>query len=185
MAEIAAETVRLVLRTWEPGDRAEYARHVNTPEVGRYVGGVQSEEELAAAFERLEGYHRDTGHTFWVVERKSDGALLGFCGLKLANVPRTPVHGEVEIGWRLRADAWGQGYAKEAAQASLDWAWANLDCDRVVSFTIPANKPSWGLMERLGMTRRPELDFAHPHFAPDHPLSQHITYAIERPCVNP
>jgi hypothetical protein len=35
------------------------------------------------------------------------------------------------------------------------------------------------------MTRRPDLDFAHPHFAPGHPLSQHITYAIERPRVNP
>jgi RimJ/RimL family protein N-acetyltransferase len=55
----------------------------------------------------------------------------------------------------------------------------------VVSFTIPANEASWGLMERLGMTRRPDLDFAHPQFAPDHPLCQHITYAIERPCVNP
>jgi|KBSSwiStaDraftv2_1062776.scaffolds.fasta_scaffold143049_2 RimJ/RimL family protein N-acetyltransferase len=185
VAEVAAETERLILRTWELADRSEYARHVNTPEVGRHVGGVQSEEELSAAFERLEGYHRDTGHTFWAVERKGDGVLLGFCGLKLANVPGTPVHGEVEIGWRLRADAWGQGYAKEAAQASLDWAWANLDCDRVVSFTIPANEASWGLMERLGMTRRPDLDFAHPHFAPDHPLSQHITYAIERPRVNP
>jgi len=185
MAEIAAETERLILRTWKPADRSEYARHVNTPEVGRHVGGVQSEAELTAAFERLEGYHRDTGHTFWAVERKSDGALLGFCGLKRANVPGTPVDGELEIGWRLRADAWGQGYAKEAAQASLDWAWANLDCDRVVSFTVPANAASWGLMERLGMTRRPDLDFAHPQFAPDHPLGQHITYVIERPRVNP
>ena len=114
------------------------------PRSRRHVGGVQSEEESTAAFERLEGYQRDTGHTFWVVERKRDGVLLGFCGLKLANVPGTPVHGEVEIGWRLRADAWGQGYAKEAAQASLDWAWANLDCDRVVSFTIPANERELG-----------------------------------------
>jgi RimJ/RimL family protein N-acetyltransferase len=181
VAEIVAVTDRLILRTWDMADRAEYARHVNTPEVGRHVGGVQSEEDLNAAFERLEGYQRDTGHTFWVVERKSDRALLGFCGLKIASVPDTPVHGEVEIGWRLRADAWGQGYAREAAQASLDWAWANLECDRIVSFTIPANEASWGLMERLGMTRRTDLDFAHPNFAADQPLSQHITYVIERP----
>ena len=181
MAETVAETERLILRTWETGDRAEYARHVNTAAVGRHVGGVQSEEDLNAAFERLEAYQRDSGHTFWVVERKSDGAFLGFCGLKVANVPDTPVHGEIEIGWRLRADVWGQGYAKEAAEAALGWAWANLDCARVVSFTIPANEASWGLMERLGMTRRPDLDFGHPHFAPDHPLSQHITYVIERP----
>jgi RimJ/RimL family protein N-acetyltransferase len=181
VAEVAAETERLLLRAWKLADRAEYARYVNTPAVCRHVGGVQDEEQLNAAFERLEGYQRDTGHTFWVVERKSDGALLGFCGLKVANVPGTPVDGDIEIGWRLREDAWGQGYAREAAAAAIDWAWSNLDCARVVSFTIPANTASWGLMERLGMTRRRDLDFAHPHFAPDHPLSQHITYVIERP----
>ena len=181
MAETVAETGRLILRTWEVADRAEYARHVNTPAVGRHVGGVQSDEELNAAFERLEANQRDAGHTFWAVERKSDGALLGFCGLKIANVPGTPVDGEIEIGWRLREDAWGQGYASEAAEAALEWAWANLDRDRIVSFTIPANVASWGLMERLGMSRRPDLDFAHPHFAPGDPLSEHITYVIDRP----
>ena len=181
MAEEVAETKRLRLRTWDFEDRAEYARYCNTPAVGRFVGGVQSDADLNAAFERIEGYQRDSGHTFWVVERKSDRALLGFCGLKIANVPGAPVDGEIEIGWRLREDAWGQGYAKEAAQAALDWAWANLDCDRVISFTIPANAASWGLMQRLGMTRREDLDFAHPNFAADHPLSGHITYVIERP----
>lgn len=183
MAEVVAETGRLRLRTWEPADRAQYARHLNTPAVGRFVGGVQSEEELNAAFERLEGYQRDTGHTFWVVERKSDGALLGFCGLKVAHVPGTPVDGEIEIGWRLGEDVWGQGYAKEAAQAAFDWAWTNLDAPRIVAFTVPANEASWGLMERLGMTRREDLDFSHPNFAADHPLSGHISYVIERPAV--
>jgi len=181
VAEVIAETDRLILRTWDAADRPEYARHCNTPAVGRHVGGVQSEEDLNAAFERLEDYQRDTGHTFWVVERKSDGEFLGFCGLKVTNVPDTPVHGEIEVGWRLREDAWGQGYAKEAAEAAIEWGWANLDVPRIVSFTIPANRASWGLMERLGMTRRADMDFAHPQFAPDHPLSGHITYVIERP----
>lgn len=181
MAEVIAETDRLILRRWDAADRSEYARHCNTPAVGRHVGGVQSEEDLYAAFERLEGYQRDTGHTFWVVERKSDGALLGFCGLKVANVPGTPVHGEIEVGWRLREEAWGQGYAKEAAEAAIEWGWANLDVARIVSFTIPDNRASWSLMERLGMARRADLDFAHPQFSEDHPLSGHITYAIERP----
>lgn len=181
MAEIVAETERLILRRWKPEDRAEYARHVNTEAVGRFVGGVQSDDELDAAFGRLEACQREHGHSFWAVERKTDGALLGFCGLKRANVPGTPVDGEVEIGWRLREDAWGQGYAREAAQAALRWAWSHLDCGRVVAFTIPANAPSWGLMERLGMTRRLDLGFAHPNYPADHPLSAHVTYVAERP----
>jgi RimJ/RimL family protein N-acetyltransferase len=181
MAELIAETERLRLRTWGVADRAEYARHLNTEAVTRHVGGLQTDAEMNAAFERIDGYQRDTGHTFWAVERKTDGAFLGFCGLKVANVPGTTVDGEIEIGWRLREDSWGQGYAREAAQAALEWAWANLDVSRIVSFTIPANEPSWGLMERLGMVRRPDLDFAHPAFAPDHPLSAHIVYVIHRP----
>jgi RimJ/RimL family protein N-acetyltransferase len=181
VAEIIAETGRLILRTWTESDRADYARHLNTEAVTRHVGGLQTEDEMAAAFDRIDGYQRDFGHTFWAVERKSDGAFLGFCGLKRANVPGATVHDEVEIGWRLREDAWGQDFAREAAEAALGWAWANLEVPRIVSFTVPANRASWGLMERLGMTRRQDLDFAHPAFASDHPLSAHITYVIDRP----
>ncbi|HET8611209.1 MAG TPA: GNAT family N-acetyltransferase, partial [Sphingomonas sp.] len=92
-----------------------------------------------------------------------------------------PIIGEIEIGWRLREDAWGQGYAREAAEASFAWGWANLDRGQIVAITVPANERSWGLMERLGMSRRPELDFGHPLFPEGHPLHRHITYAIERP----
>jgi len=76
------------------------------------------------------------------LERKADGAFLGYCGLKVTNLPGTPVADDVEIGWRLREDAWGQGYATEAATAVLDWAWANLNAPRIVSFTIPTNLSS-------------------------------------------
>ncbi len=48
-------------------------------------------------------------------------------------------------------------------------------------WTVPANTPSWGLMERLGMTHRPELDFDHPAFAAGHPLRRHLVYTIGRP----
>ena len=52
---------------------------------------------------------------------------------------------------------------------------------RIVAITVPDNRSSWGLMQRLGMQRRPEMDFGHPLFAVDHPLHRHIVYVIERP----
>ena len=67
-------------------------------------------------------WQEERGFTFWAVERKADGELLGFCGLKIADTPGSPIEGMHEVGWRLREDAWGQGYAKEAAIASLDFA---------------------------------------------------------------
>jgi len=181
MAEVLAETERLILRNWRPEDRPVYLAVCNTEAVTKHLGGPSSEEEIDAAFGRIATSQKEQGFSFWAVERKSDGVLLGYCGLRICDDAKRPVYGEVEIGWRLREDAWGLGYAKEAAQAAFDWAWANLDANRVVSFTVPANEPSWRLMERLGMARRQDLDFAHPKFAEDHPLSGHITYVAERP----
>ena len=59
MAEIVAETARLRLRGWEPGDREEFRRHLNTPAVMRWLGGVQDETTSTAAFERIDQYQRD------------------------------------------------------------------------------------------------------------------------------
>ncbi len=181
MADVIAETERLVLRNWMDEDRPAYLATCNTHAVTAFLNGPASEGEIDASFRRIAKSQEEQGFSFWAVERKSDAALLGYCGLRICDDPERPVHGEVEIGWRLREDAWGHGYACEAARAALDWAWANLNAARVISFTVPANEPSWRLMERLGMVRRPELDFAHPRFAPDHPLSWHITYVADRP----
>jgi len=62
-------------------------------------------------------------------------------------------------------DAWGRGYAKEAAVASLDHAFEKLGAERVVALTVEGNTRSWGLMERLGMTRRTDLDYEGPSWA--------------------
>ena len=159
------ETARLILRDWRETDIAPFIHHTNTPGVMRWLGGVQTRAQLEDALRnRMMRWQKERGFTFWAAERKADGALLGFCGLKIADTPGAPIEGLHEVGWRLREDAWGQGYAKEAATASLDFAFDRLGADRVVAITFPGNEPSWGLMERLGMTRRPELDYDDPRF---------------------
>ena len=159
------ETPRLILRDWRETDIAPFIHHTNTPAVMRWLGGVQSRAQLEDALRnRMMRWQQERGFTFWAVERKADGALLGFCGLKIADTPGSPIEGLYEVGWRLREDAWGQGYAKEAAIASLDFAFQTLGAARVVAITFIQNEPSWGLMERLGMTRRAELDYDDPRF---------------------
>ncbi len=169
------ETARLRLRDWCDADAEPFIRHTNTPGVMRWLGGVRSEAEMRDTLDRLAGWQRGRGFTFWAVERKADGALLGFCGIKIADAAGSAIEGMYEVGWRLREDAWGQGYAREAATASLDFAFDRLGADRVVAITFPGNEPSWGLMERLGMTRRPALDYDDPRF-PD--LNPTIVYDI-------
>ena len=169
------ETERLILRPWREEDVEPFLRHTNTPAVMRWLGGVRSEAEQRESIGRIMRWQGERGFTFWAVERKADGELLGFCGLKIADTAGAPVEGMYEVGWRLREDAWGQGYAKEAAIASLDFAFERLGAERVVAITFIGNEPSWGLMERLGMSRRPELDYDDPRF-PD--LNPTIVYDI-------
>lgn len=160
------ETDRLVLRDWRPDDVDVFLAATNTPAVMRWLGGVQPEAALRERIEaRMMRWQAERGFTFWIVERKADGALLGFCGLKLADDEGSPVAGLHEIGWRLREDAWGQGYAREAAEASLDYAFRIVGAPLVVALTVIGNVGSWRLMEKLGMTRRPDLDYEGPAWA--------------------
>ncbi|HEX8573978.1 MAG TPA: GNAT family N-acetyltransferase [Allosphingosinicella sp.] len=154
------ETPRLLLRNWREEDIEPFIRHLNTEPVMRWLGGVRTAEQQESTVRgRFMAWQDERGFTFWVVERKEDGELLGFCGLKIADDPQSPVEGEYEVGWRLREAAWGRGYAKEAAIASLDFAFDKLRAERVVALTVDGNEPSWGLMVRLGMTRRADLDY--------------------------
>lgn len=174
------ETARLLLRPWRDADHEPLYRICRDPAVMEFLGPTQSRAEASALIDRMSEMYQQRGFCFWAVERQQDAALLGLCGLK-PGPAATPIAQEIEIGWRLRADAWGAGYAREAATACLRWGWKNLVCERIYAITTPTNTRSWGLMERLGMQRLPELDFDHPLLPEDSPLRPHITYVIERP----
>ena len=174
---IFAETERLRLRTWEEADLAPFAEHCNTPAIMRWTGEVQDEAAIRAGFERMAASQAEYGHSLWMVERKEDRALLGFCGIKRVADVASNMLGQFEIGWRLREDAWGHGYAREAATESLDAAFGRFGAPHVLAFTVIQNEASWGLMERLGMTRRADLDFDDPRYGPD--LNPTIVYRID------
>jgi RimJ/RimL family protein N-acetyltransferase len=178
MADLVAQTERLRLRNWRPEDERRFYEIMNTPAVMENLGGVQTPEQWHEAIERMAGFQRDFGHTFWIVEARSTGEILGFCGLKRVNAPGAgALTGTAEIGWRLRESAWGQGIAKEAAIATFDLAFADFGYPEVIALTVPNNRASWGLMERLGMVRREDLDFVDPRFGPE--LNPAIVYAMQ------
>lgn len=177
MTRIITETERLILREWGEGDSDRFYEVMNTPAVMRHLGGVQDRATWDAAVGRIFGFQRDYGHTFWLVQRKSDGELLGFCGLKRVNAQGTGLIGQFEVGWRLRESAWGQGYAKESAIASLDLAFGHFGAPHVVALTIGPNEDSQGLMKRLGMKRSADLDFIDPRFGPE--MNPTVVYRID------
>jgi RimJ/RimL family protein N-acetyltransferase len=174
------ETERLILRGWRDSDVAPFHAMGQDPEVMLFLGPPSTPEQSAAVVDRQNAILAEHGYCFWALEAKSDGAFLGFCGVK-PGVPDTPIAGQPEIGWRLARAYWGQGYAREAAEAALAWMWVNTDVPLVAAITVPANRNSWGLMERLGMTRYADDDFDHPALAPGDPLRRHLVYRILRP----
>lgn len=178
MAERYATTNRLILRGWEDSDEQGFFDVMNTPAVMRHLGGVQTAEQWRAAMDRIVGFVRDFGHTFWIIEDRTSGEILGFCGIKRVNAPGgDSLHGTHEVGWRLRESAWGKGIAKEAAIAALDLAFGRFEAPHVVALTVAENTQSWGLMERLGMARRPDLDFRDTRFGDE--LNPQIVYRID------
>lgn len=174
------ETDRLILRGWRDADVAPFHAMCNDPEVMRYLGPPMTLAEAESARDRMNGFLASHGYCFWAIERRADGAFLGFCGLK-PGPEGTPLHDRVEIGWRLRRDAWGAGYAREAAAASIGWGWANIAAPEILAITNIGNTRSWGLMERLGMARDHAQDFDHPAVPIGNPLRPHIVYRIARP----
>src|SRR5688500_8338789 len=170
MADIVAETERLVLRRELPGDLEVWLEHMNTPEVTEKVGGVQPAEKVAESFAKMAADADAEGAlSFYFLARKSDGALLGKAGLSRIETAVAPdeLRGAVQVGWTLRADCWGQGYAREAAQAALLLAFDRLGLPRVYAQTSERNSASWGLMERLGMERRADLDYPDADYPPE------------------
>lgn len=179
MAKVVAQTERLRLREWDPEDETRFYDVMNRPDVMTHLGGVQTPEEWRAAYERVVGFQRDYGHTFWILEDASGREILGFCGVKRSNAPGAgALTGKHEIGWRLRPEAWGKGIAKEAAIASLDLAFDQFDAPDVIATTLKENVASQGLMKRLGMTRREDLDYVDTRFGPE--MNPSIVYVIGR-----
>jgi RimJ/RimL family protein N-acetyltransferase len=105
-------------------------------------------------------------------------SLIGAIGL--SRVRELPFAPAVEIGWRLAPAYWGRGYATEAARAVLDDGFGRLGLAEIVAFTVPANRRSWRVMERLGMTRDSADDFDRPRFPEGHPLRRNVLYRIRR-----
>ena len=173
------ETERLMLRWPEPRDRAALHAMWADPRVMADLGPVKDAAASDATLAKHDGYH-GKGLGFWAVERRDTPGAIGFCGLK-PGAENTPIAGTLEIGWMLAADHWGQGYALEAARASLAYGWARTDAARIVAITAACNAASQGLMARLGMAAVAGGEFEHPLFAPGDRLRATVTYAIHRP----
>lgn len=169
VADAVLETERLILRRFREDDLEAWLAHLNTSEVRAHLGGVVSDDEMAAKFARNKDSWDDGKGGWLAIERKADGEFLGYCGFGPITTEAAPpdLRGTTEIGWTLRADCWGQGYATEAARGVLAMAFEGFGLPLVCSQTSEANRGSWRVMERLGMERAEGLDYDDPAYPPE------------------
>ena len=179
---IIAETDRLILRAWQESDKEPFAAMNADPMVMRYLGASLSRQQSDEAIANQSKLIDKGEPAFWAVERRQDNHFMGCIGVKRVTFEAhfTPCY---EIGWRLDADYWGQGYATEGAKAALAAAFANWNMPSIYSFTVYDNIKSQSVMERIGMKRIMDGDFEHPNLAKDDPLSKHVLYNVDRASV--
>ncbi|MEU5666817.1 GNAT family N-acetyltransferase [Streptomyces longwoodensis] len=170
-------TDRLVLRPWRESDLVPWAAMNADPEVRRHLGDLLTREQSDASVARFRAEFEERGYGWWAVEVRSTGAFIGFAGLDRVD-DGLPFAG-VEIGWRLAREAWGKGYATEAARAVLDFGFDTLGLPEILAVTTATNLRSQAVMRRIGMTRDPDGDFDDPT-APEGPLRPQVLHRIAR-----
>lgn len=175
-------TERLILRKWRDEDLDPFAVLNSDPEVMQFMPKLLSRNECAARIQGIRDHFREHGFGLWAVEVRGVIPFVGFVGL---SIPRfeAPFAPCVEIGWRLAREAWGQGFATEAARAAVTFGFHEVGLPEILSYTVPDNVRSRRVMERIGMTHDPAGDFDHPLLAEGHPLRKHVLYRLPRPAI--
>lgn len=196
-------TERVRFRLWAPADRADFRRMNRDRRVMAFFPSPLSATASDALLARFMAHQEREGFGVWPLEVARDAVAnaepsgpgkslgwdgtmrtwAGFAGL-LRVRPDMPFAPAVEVGWRLLPSCWGLGYAAEAARACLDFGFRVLGLEEIVSLTVPGNRRSWRLMERLGMARDADGDFDHPALPDEHPLRRHVLYRLKRDVWN-
>lgn len=176
---VRLETERLVLQGWSAPARDAVAALNTDPVAMEFFPSVHSREQSDAAVDRFEAGFAKHGFGLWALQRRDTGDFIGFTGLSV--VPEANgCAGEVEVGWRLARNAWGQGLATEAARAALAYGFETVGLDAVMSMTARINVRSWRVMERLGMLRDRTADFDSPALPIGSPLRRHVVHRLAR-----
>lgn len=146
------DTERLTLRQWRVDDAEEALAIYGHNEVARWLSPAMGHVPDATAMESLLQRWIDedaklpapTGR--WAIDRREDGKLLGGAVL----LPLPPGDEDIEVGWQLRPDEWGNGYAGEATQALAAWAFSQ-DVDEIFAVVRPGNTRAAASVRRSGM----------------------------------
>lgn len=150
-------TLRLRFREMVEADLDEMAAMLGDPEVMRYYPAPRSRDEAREWILSNQRRYAEHGFGLWIIETR-DGTFVGDLGVTWQEVNGQP---RLEVGYHVKSDAQGQGFATEAAVAAREYARSVLGANELVAIIHPENAASRRVAEHLGMTQI-DLDYGHP-----------------------
>ena len=168
---------RLGFRNWQEKDKIPFSKMTSDKEVMKYFPKTATKTESDDLIKRLKNHCDDFGYTFFAVDELATKKFIGFIGLVNTSFKAsfTPC---VEIGWRLQRESWNKGFATEGAKRCLQFAFNDLNLDKIYSFTALDNKNSENVMRKIGMKK--QGTFEHPLLEDGHWLKTELLYKITK-----
>lgn len=142
------ETERLRLREFIPEDAGALAAVLGDPVAMQYYPAAFDRQGVENWIEKNRERYRCDGFGLWAMLLRQSGELIGDCGCALQEVEGRR---EIEVGYHVRRDLWGRGYATEAARACMRYAFQKLGAQRVISIIRPENLPSRRVAGKNGL----------------------------------
>ncbi len=158
--KVYLETKRMIMREFTNADVDNLVELDADPEVTRFINGgkpTPREYVVDKVIPRILDYYKNAdSQGIWAAIDKTDGAFMGWFHLR----PNRSEQSETELGYRLKREYWGQGYATEGSRALVTQGFNQLNVDVIVAITDPANGASRRVMEKAGLSF--ELEYPEP-----------------------
>jgi len=166
---------RLGFRNWTNEDLEEFAKLNADEKVMEHFPKTLSKKEVEELIDNLKNHFAKNGFTYYATEILETKEFIGMIGLAFQEY-KTKFTPAIDIGWRLKRNVWGKGYATEGAKRCLEYAFNELEINKIISVCTRKNKKSENVMKKIGMTKKGE--FNHPELI-DHPeYEKHFCYEI-------
>ena len=149
-------TNRLRLEKIGAKHKGDLYRLLSNPIVHKYFPKILDQNESKAFYEKIQARYKTDGYCFWAVVRNSDNLFLGICGLLSQIIDGQR---EVEVGYRISNEFWGNEYGTEAAKACIEYGKEKLKLTSIISLIRPVNLPSIRVAEKNGLKLEKETVF--------------------------
>lgn len=171
------QSERLGFRNWQDNDWPKMSKINANPAVMEFFPSTNDAEKTKAFITTMQKQLLETGFCYFAVDRLSDGEFIGFIGLSRQTYEAsfTPC---IDIGWRLAEKAWSKGYATEGAKRCLDYAFQQLNLERILSVAPAINVKSQRVMQKIGMTHIDTFD--HPLLLDNERLKSCVLYEVKK-----